>query len=291
MSTQTTSFPSVPAFVADHNSMRRDFGHQVAWEYVPLSYSRDAKTAKLSAAALAGATSLAVDALPEKIPIGTTLDFGLRANVTVTLTAQADAAATSLACSALTGPIPAGTKLDFTGAGEFALTTARAAAGATSIAVEALDAQIESGDTAVYTGGRKVAYVTAEAAKAATSVTVSALPFEIDDNDEARYGITPGGRVIPAGTVFCELSDGKVVPRVNRPGSETSKFLSVAPIAEDDRQAAVSGYGFYNGGVVIENRLPEASGSPKTISGTYKTELVANGSTFFFIQATDSRGE
>lgn len=288
MSTRTTSYLTAPAFVVDHNSMRRDHGHQVNWAYVPPAFLRGVQIAKLSAAALKGAVALAVDALPAKIPLGSVLDFGVRADVVVTLTAQAAAAATALACSALTGPIPVGAILDFTGAGEMALVTTRAATGATSIAVEALDAQIESGDTATYTGGRKIAYVAAEAPKAATAVTVSALPFEIDNDDEAKFGGEPGSRSIPAGTVFCELSSGLLVPRLYRPGSETAKFLSITPITEDDDTQAGSGFGFFNGGVVAENLLPEASGSPKTISGTYKTEMIANGCTFFFRQVTDS---
>lgn len=69
----------------------------------------------------------------------------------VTLTAAALAGATSLTVAALSNAVPAGTLLYF-GAGLYARTTALAAKNATTVAVEALPAAIGSGATATYAG-------------------------------------------------------------------------------------------------------------------------------------------
>lgn len=69
--------------------------------------------------------------------------------VAATLTAAAVAGATSITVAALTGGIPAGTVLDFGGA-KFARVTATAAAGATTLTVAALPTALAIGDTASY---------------------------------------------------------------------------------------------------------------------------------------------
>jgi hypothetical protein len=165
---------------------------------------------------------------------------------TITTTAQAAAAATSIAVSALTVALPTGTVLDFTGAGEFATLTAPAAVGATSLVVEALDAQIESGDTASY----------------------------IVSGSNAK--------VIKAGTVMCQLSSGKMVPRVNRPGSEEAIGLLMTMAEEGNRSDALTGYGVIVGGVIYETLLPE------TIT-SYKTELETNGTSWVWAVYADTR--
>jgi hypothetical protein len=73
-------------------------------------------------------------------------------SVLVKLSAAASADATSIAVDALSGPIPSGTQLYFGESKELALTTADAAAAATSIAVQALPAALEDNDEARYGG-------------------------------------------------------------------------------------------------------------------------------------------
>lgn len=165
---------------------------------------------------------------------------------TITTSAQANAAATSISVTALPVALPVGTVLDFSGAGEFAILTAAAAAGATSLTVEALDAQIESGDTATY------------------------LISESND------------KVIPAGTVMCELSTGYVVPRAARPGSEEAIGLLWSTATQNENSAALSGYGIIVGGVIYETLLPE------TIT-SYKSELASAGTGFVWSAYSDSR--
>jgi hypothetical protein len=91
---------------------------------------------------------------------------------------------------------------------------------------------------------------------------------------------------------MAELSGGKVVPRLNRPGSETSIGILETDATEGDKSAALSGYGLIVGGVVYENLLREATGGPPAvIPSAYKTELqtAGVGTGFGFRQYSDNR--
>ena len=214
---RTTSYVSAPAFIGDPASITREpGGRQVDWTYITDAYRSGNEIVKLSAAALADATSISVDALPVALPVGTLLYFA--------------------------------------SAKEFARVTAPAAAGA-------------------------------------TSVTVEALPTALEDDDEAVVGGT-GHLTIPAGTVMAELASGKVVPRAIRPGSETSIGLLETAADQTSRSDALSGYGLIIGGVIFENLLPDATGSPAVINSTYKTELqtAGVGTGFAFRQYGDDSG-
>jgi hypothetical protein len=106
---------STAAFVADPHSINRlPTGRQIDWDAIGDSYRDTAEIVKLSAAAAADDTTLAVDALPVAIPAGTNLYFGQ--------------------------------------AKEFARVTANAAAGATSLTVEALPSALEDNDEATIGG-------------------------------------------------------------------------------------------------------------------------------------------
>lgn len=284
---RTSITGSSPGFIADHSSVARaGTGRQIDFSLLDDSYRQSRTVVKANGAAAKGATSVTVDALAAALPVGTQLDFGDVANVTVTTSGAALAAATSIPVTALSGPIPSGTRLDFTGAGEFALTTADAAAGATSLAVEALDAGIESGDTAAYVGGSRLAVLTAPALKGATSITVDELPFAVPDNAEATATGGEGPKVVPAGTIVAELSSGKVVPRKSAPGAETSIGFLVSDAAEGDRSAARTGYGVVVGAVVYEELLPDAGesafvtwiGEIRTNGGWVRLETYADSS-------------
>lgn len=158
--------------------------------------------------------------------------------------------ATALTVEALERAIPAGTVLRFLGATEYARTTAAAAAGATSIDVEALVNAVEDGDIA-YTGGS-------------------------------------GGKFVPAGTVMDLLASGKIVPSAMASGGVTAYGVLVTNADEDSRTDALTGYGVFLGGLFYENLLPEASGSPAVIDSNWKTELLARGSAWQFLQYADN---
>lgn len=149
---------------------------------------------------------------------------------------------------------------------------------ATSITVDALSGAIPAGVNLHFGEAKEFVRTTAAAAAGATSITVEAVPTALEDNDEAYYGGT-GSKVIPAGTAMAELSSGKIVPRVDRPGSETATGLLASSAAEDDESAASSGVGLVVGGVIYENILPSyVAGEPWD---TIKGELNTAGVGFF----------
>lgn len=274
-----TKYYSRPAFVVDPSTLSRNQGLQIAWDLLGPEYRRDAQIVKANGAAAAGATTLTVDALPVALAAGEILNFGNYAPVTVTVNdGAADAGDTSITVQALSGPIPAGTILQFSGAGAgFAKLTAAAAAAATTLTVEALPEAIDNAATATFAGGTKQARLTSPAAKGATTITVDELQFRVEDNDEAKVLGVVGGKYLPAGTVMVKVASGsfadRIVPRAVRPASESAEFILQSDAYEDSKEAALSGYGVYTGGHFFENLLPEATGSPATISSTWKTEL------------------
>lgn len=221
---RTNTQGSSPGFVVDYNGAARNNGRQIDWTKLDDSYRQGKQIVKANGAAAAGATSITVDALPVDVPLGTILNFGTFAPVTVTTSAAAAEGATSVSVSALSGPLPAGTILDFgtwaavtvtindadVNAGETAITvlalsgplpagavldfgasivklSAAAAAGATSITVEAVEADIADSLTATFPAQGKYAELTAAAAAAATSLTVAALPAPINSGATATF--------------------------------------------------------------------------------------------------------
>lgn len=292
MGGRTTTYESTHPWQANRESLVRDSGINIDWDQVPESYRITKQTVKANGAAAAGATSITVDALPVKVQAGTMLNFGTYAPVTVTVNdASVLAGETTMTVAALSGPIPSGTVLQFSGAGAgFAKLTADAALGATTLTVEALPEGIDNAATATFAGGTIQARVTANAAAADTTLTVDELQFAIADDAEASLPGT-GAKRIKSGTVMCRLSAGKGVPRADRPGSETASGFLETDAVEDDRSSALSGYGHIIGGVLYENFLPEATGSPAVISSTYKTELqtAGVGTGFGFLQYADTR--
>lgn len=142
---------------------------------------------------------------------------------------------------------------------------------ATSITVDALSGAIPAGTLLHFGESKEFVKVTAAAAAAATTLTVEVVPTALEDNDEAYYGGT-GDKVIAAGTVMAELSGGKLVPRVDRPGSETATCILESSASDGDEAAAASGYGCIVGGVIYENLLPTYSDANwSTIKGELNT--------------------
>lgn len=111
---QNSYLNAMPGFIAHFPSVRLSTGRQVDWAAVPNDYRQTpGQTVTVAAAAVAGATSITVNALARALPSGTVLDFG---------------------------------------GDEFARTTADAAAGATTLAVAALGTALEGGEVATVPG-------------------------------------------------------------------------------------------------------------------------------------------
>ena len=290
---RTTRSLSRPGFALDQNSLTRESGRQVDWGYVTDTYINEGDIVTATEVAAAGATEITVAALPGAIPVGTMLNFGTYAPVTVTVNdADVNATETSITVAALSGPIPSGTVLKFSGAGAgFAVLTADAAAEATTLTVEALPEDIDNAATALFPGGTIQARVTAPAAAGETTLTVDELQFAIADNATATVSGTGEPRTIKAGTVMAELASGLVVPRAIIPGSETAIGLIETDAVFGDKSAALSGYGVVVGGVIYENLLPDATGDPAVLPSAYKTELqtAGVGTGFAFRQYADDR--
>ena len=280
------------SFAVDQESLVRNSGRQVDWDYVTAIYRETSKTIQLNGAAAAGATSLTVDALPIKVQAGAILNFGSLAPVTVTLNdASVTAGDTSITVTALSGPIPAGTYLDFSGGtnAQIVRVNTAAIAGATTLTIYPIDGTIANGTTALFPGGTLQARVTANAAAGATTLTVDELQFAIADDATAVLAGTDD-LSIPAGTCMAELSSGKVIPRVLAT-SETAIGFLATNASQNDHSAALSGYGIIIGGALYENLLPDANGGA-TISATYKTELqtAGVGTGFAFVAYADNSG-
>ena len=145
-----------------------------------LYHSGVTKTISTSGAVAAGATSIAVAALPVALSSGTRLRFG---TFDVTLTAAASAGATTLTCAALPQGIYAGTLLE-TPRGGLVTVSATAAAGNTSISVYPIRRALPNGS--VFTVERYVV-LTAAAAASATSITVAAVNYSLESGATAYY--------------------------------------------------------------------------------------------------------
>lgn len=164
--------------------------------------------------------------------------------------------------------------------------TGGAAGGATTVPVTALAAALPQGTTLSF-GGAKFARLSAAAASGETSLAVDALPTALVAGDTATYH-TGGSKFLPAGTEVGTLAgNGKLRLRVVTTNPAIGLLETNAE--EDSANHAASGYGVITGGVIYENLLPGATGSPRTLAAAVKTELNANGTGFAFQQYADSR--
>lgn len=194
---------------------------------------------------------------------GHTIDWALVGNefrvgaALITSPAGAAAAAVSLPVSALTVAIPAGTLLTF-GTLENVRVTTAAAVGAVALAVDPLPDAIEAGDTAAY------------------------VP-----NYQAPKVVPAGTRMGVTGT-----TNGRMAPRT---ATNPAEFILLTDAVEPTGSAQAGhlnrgAYGVIRGGVLYENLLPGATGSPATINATEKTELqtAGRGTGYAFVQYRDS---
>lgn len=136
-------------------------------------------------------------------------------------------------------------------------------------------------------GPKKFARLTADAPAGDNQLDVEPLAVAIAAND-VGYSAGDGGWFVPSGEEMDLLSDGRVLPSIIGTGGVTCYGLLItnANAAASD---ASSGYGVATQCQVYENLLPRSSGGPpKTISGTHKTELLARGGAWVFLQYSDN---
>lgn len=112
-------------------------------------------------------------------------------------------------------------------------------------------------------------------------------------NITASSGVVPaltaqGKKWLKAGTpVGTALGSGKMGPRVDTTNPAVGLLATVA--VEGEPQAAKTGYGLITGGMVFENLIPGASGTPATLPQDIKDELAANGTGFAWRTYVDNR--
>ena len=107
-----------------------------------------------------------------------------------------------------------------------------------------------------------------------------------------------GAKRVKAGTVVSRRSDGLVEPR------SFSKTLTSVVVNTNVATVTLVGHGFVVGeqiyvsganlaslvgGVLFENLLPDATGTPKVLPTQYKTELKNAGCTFKLVQYANSQ--
>ncbi|WP_161883856.1 hypothetical protein [Deinococcus alpinitundrae] len=95
---------------------------------------------------------------------------------------------------------------------------------------------------------------------------------------DAKFG-TAGSRVIPAGTIVTRDTDKTLIPAA---GTEAAgkAFLMASDVVENPLPGTGRGSdlttGLYAGGVIYEDQLPDATGTPKVLSSGLKTALGTN---------------
>jgi hypothetical protein len=207
MSPRTTGTIGGPGFVADHSSVERNSGRQVAWDLVGENRRTTAgQTVTLAAAALAAATSITVDPLTAHLADNTVLDFG---------------------------------------GGKFA--RINNAAG------------YDAGDTAL---------------------TVDAIPTALAGTESAIVSGS-GQKALAAGTVVAERDTSGVLEIYPAVDSGDASIGVIETDANELSQVeAISGYGVITHGKLYEALLPDATGTPRAIPATQRTELLALGFSF-----------
>lgn len=159
-------------------------------------------------------------------------------------------------------------------------------ADASPLTVDAIEFAIPAG-TLIYFGqlGETVR-VTTLAAAGATSLVVEADHTALEDNDEGT--ITGSGfKMIPAGTRMGDAgTNGRIYPRVET--TNPAKMVLLTNARENGEYGTRDTYGVIRSGMLYENLMPGATGTPKVIPAAEKTELAAAGCFFTFVQYRDS---
>jgi hypothetical protein len=123
----------------------------------------------------------------------------------------------------------------------------------------------------------------------ASAISVQATPQTLEDGDTATKAGS-GKKTIPAGTAMVGAdTNDPLVPRGNGTAGTADCLLATTAV-EDEPHAAMTGYGVILGGVVYENRLPDAAANG-TLATAIKTELAAATKGFVYRIYEDSRAD
>lgn len=291
------------SWIVDPESVDRNNGRQVNWDYVSNAFRATAVTITLTAAALINATSIATAALPIALSKGTTLNFGGGKTATIAVgapigatTVQTEALPVALLISDTTIVGGAGGKIIKSGAAMVELSDGKVIPRSVTVSGAAVAATAGNTGNGTFT----LATLPATAIRGVYKVRINraaanAGDFMVED---------PAGRVVGYGTVGVAfsnqiaftLADGatdfvlgdswSVTVAGTPAGNAAGLILSDAN--EGDPSEAKTGYGMALSGIVFENLLPDATGSPKVLPQAVKDELNANGLNFRFETYVDS---
>lgn len=120
-----------------------------------------------------------------------------------------------------------------------------------------------------YKVGDKLTIAGASLAYANGQIVVASVP----DANTVTYAAT-GANATATGTITAAY---------------TAQCLLLTEAIEGQASDSRSGYGCLIGGVLFENRLPDATGTPALLPSAFKSELAAAGVGFAFEQFADSR--
>lgn len=163
--------------------------------------------------------------------------------------------------------------------------TTIAAVDAPSVLISPLVSNLPKGSD-IYLGPKKFVRLTADALAGDATLTVAPLATALAVNDTGYAGGS-GDFSVPAGEEMDLLADGRIVPSVLETAGVTCYGI-METSANGAPSDAATGYGIIVQGQLYENLLPRSSGTPKVISSTHKTELLARGGAWMFFQYADN---
>jgi hypothetical protein len=166
--------------------------------------------------------------------------------------------------------------------------TTAVTAGAVTIDVAALAYPLPRGSVIDFGAGKTVV-LSADSPAGDVLLNVNPAPAIADETTgfAVMAGYQDGGHKIPAGTIMCRVAASrKLVPRAVRPGAEVAECVLLTDAKDDSKTDSLTGYGVTYGGVLYENRMPDAVVATGLIPTAFKTEL---GSRFVWKVSTDSR--
>lgn len=290
---RTTKNLANAPFILDNNSVDRIDGRQIDWNALGPSFDASAFNVTLAAAASVNDVTLTVEALPYPVHAGTLLYFG-ESKEFARVTTFADAGATTLAVEAVPTAledddvaivgrggkkvVKAGTVMCELSTGKIVPRSVAPTEGSAVVAAKA-------GNTGT---GTISAFTLTKAAKPG----VYTLTIIEPGTDAGKFSLQdPDGIELPTGTVAVAYSAGGLAFTVTDATdfasgdqlyitvtkANTAMGLLATAADEESESDSLSGYGVLVGGVFYENLLPDATGTPKVLDPVYKAELQAAG--------------
>lgn len=293
MGLTTTQLTRVRPY-ADESSLERMGGHQINWAAVTLTDADSKKyvkagtvvgktaaglltprgaTISISALAVVGTTATATSAahglaVGDRVTIAGATPTWLNGSYTVATVADADTFTVTVTPPASTAEAKAVTltiATDLVGLAAHGL-----------IAGSVVEFE-EITTTTGLTAGTNYYVISTGLTANAFSVSATAGGAAVDlatGNGTALMRVVAGGTYAATGTITASRSAVGIIETDAVYGSNSD---------------SLSGYSLLVGGVLLENLLPDATGAPKVLPATYKSELVTAGCTFKYATYADSR--